>query len=297
VIDFPTDDEIIAFTERQSLGAEDVVMRDLARLATIFHLADHGFLGEQTVLAGGMALRCYGGHRFTVTDVDTSTAEKVNMKRLDALLNWEIEGQLEVETRGVGWYERGVELEKAKPIHFDPLFSEIELARDARQFELTVNERGLDLDPVEQRFRHDFPWKLGVEDRTLPLMDPREMLAEKIVGYCVGVLGKHYADVAFIALRFRQEMPKEKATLRRLVELKLERGRRAARSERAIERSARFPDLGSLRSALEHPEEHLGVTEFGREVRFVVLADGRGAIPLTKGRQAVTRLVVPWLYE
>jgi hypothetical protein len=35
----------------------------------------------------------------------------------------------------------------------------------------------------------------------LPLMDPREMLAEKVLGYCVNVLGKHYADAAFLAAR------------------------------------------------------------------------------------------------
>jgi len=183
MIEFPSDEEILDFTERQRIGESDVVLRDLARIATIFHLREEGFLGSETVLVGRMALRCYGGHRFTVTDVDTSTKADVKMGTLDGLLNWEIEDQLEVSTKGVGWYEKGVDLEKAKPILFDPLFSEIQLSEPQAQFELTVNRRGLELEPVEREFRHDFPWQLGVEGKRLPLMDPREMLAEKVLGW------------------------------------------------------------------------------------------------------------------
>jgi hypothetical protein len=296
MIDFPADDEVLDFAERQRIGDADVILRDLARVATIFHLEAEGFLGEETVLAGGMALRCYGGHRFTVTDVDTSTKTDVSMARLDQLLNWEIENLLSVSTKGVGWYERGVGLEKAKPILFDPLFSKIELAESQAQFELTVNRRGLELAPVEQPFRHDFPWVLGVEGRPLPLMDPREMLAEKVLGYCIGGLGKHYADIAFIALCFRDRMPAEKAQLRRLTERKLEIGREAAKGAFATERYADFPDLSALREPLENPERHLGVGEFGREVRFVIRSDGRGVIPLSKAKVAVCRFVVPWLF-
>jgi hypothetical protein len=64
-----------------------MVLRDLARIATIFHLQDEGFFDGQTVLAGGMALRCYGGRRFTVTDVDTSTNGKLVLPTLDKKLN------------------------------------------------------------------------------------------------------------------------------------------------------------------------------------------------------------------
>jgi hypothetical protein len=218
------------------------------------------------------------------------------MVALDGLLNWEIADQLEVSTKGVGWYEKGVDLEKARPILFQPLFSEIHLGEAQAQFELTVNQRGLELDPIEQGFRHDFPWNLGVEERPLPLMDFREMLAEKVLGYCIGALGKHYADVAFIALRFRRELPKEKAELRRLIELKLEIGRAAAKGDFGRERYAEFVDMNALREPLENPEKHLGVDEFGREVRFVTMTDGRGVIPLSSARKAIRGLVVPWLF-
>jgi hypothetical protein len=68
------------------------------------------------------------------------------------------------------------------------------------------------------------------------------MLTEKVVGYCVNVLGKHYADVAFLAFGFRDLMPAHKASLRRLVEIKLERGREAAaRGGPADRSSARHP--------------------------------------------------------
>lgn len=297
MIEFPSDEEILDFAEGQRIGEADVVLRDLARIATILHLHEEGFLGTETALAGGMALRCYGGHRFTVTDVDTSTKADVKMGTLDGLLNWEIKDQLEVSTKGVGWYEKGVDLEKAKPILFDPLFSEIQLSETQGQFELTVNRRGLELEPVEQEFRHDFPWQLGVEGKRLPLMDPREMLAEKVLGYCIGALGKHYADIAFIALRFRKEMPGEKAELRKLAERKLEVGRKIAKGDFGKERYAQFPDVTALREPLESPERHLGADEFGREVRFVTMPDGRGVIPLAKAKKAVCGLVVPWLFD
>jgi hypothetical protein len=299
MIEFPSDEEILEFACVQRIGEADVVLRDLARIATIFHLQDAGFFDRDTVLAGGMALRCYGGHRFTVTDVDTSTNERVALGRLDAHLNWEIEGELVVRTMGVGWYQKAVDLEKAKPILFEPLFSEIALTEGQAQFELTVNMRGLDLPPVERGFRHDFPWVLGIEGRDVPLMDPREMLAEKVVGYCVNVLGKHYADVAFLAFGFQGLMSAHKASLRSLVETKLERGREvSARGGPAgRELYARVPNYAALRAPLEEPERHLVTAEFGREVRFVVSEDGKGAIRLRRAKQIVRQLVIPWLFD
>jgi len=299
MLQFPTDKEILDFAGSQSIGDADVVLRDLARIATIFHLQDEGFFDRDTVLAGGMALRCYGGHRFTVTDVDTSTSAKVALKTLDQHLNWEIDGELVVSTKGVGWYEKGVDLEKAKPIIFDPLFSDIALTESQARFELTVNMRGLDLDPLERTFRHDFPWRLGIEQRTLPLMDPREMLAEKILGYCVNVLGKHYADVAFLAARFRETMPAHKAQLRNLLETKLERGRDAARrgGQRGQRLYARVPDYAALRAPLEEPERHLGTDQFGREVRFVTSDEGKNTIALPLAKRLVRELIVPWLFD
>jgi hypothetical protein len=276
-----------------------MVLRDLARIATIFHLQDEGFFDGQTVLARGMALRCYGGRRFTVTDVDTSTNGKLVLPTLDKKLNWELPDELVVSTKGVGWYEKGVDLEKAKPILFEPLFSDIQLTENQARFELTVNMRGLDLDAVEGAFRHHYPWRLGVEGRQLPLMDPREMLAEKVLGYCVNVLGKHYADVAFLAVRFRDDMPRHKKVLRELVQTKLERGRETAQrgGEHGRELYARVSDYAALRAPLEAPEQHLGSTHFGGEVRFVVSDLGNGVIPLAMAKRIVRALVVPWLFD
>lgn len=146
MIEFPSDEEILEFTAAQDVGDAAAVLRDLARIATIFHLQEEGFLDGETVLAGGMALRCYGGHRFTIFDVDASSKTKVKMGTLDDLLNWTIDDELEVSTAGVAEYERRPGLEKARPILFDPLFSEIALGTAEAQFELTVNMRGLDLD-------------------------------------------------------------------------------------------------------------------------------------------------------
>jgi hypothetical protein len=296
VIEFPSDKEILNFASQQQIGDPDVVLRDLARVATILHLSNEGFLGDDTVLAGGTALRLYGGHRFTVTDVDTSSKEKVKLGRLNALLNWSIEEKLEVRTAGVGFYEKGAFLEKAKPIFFDPLFSEIQLSEDDAQFELTVNMRGLTLDPVARGLRHDYPWTLGVEGIDLPLMDPREMLAEKVCGYCIGALGKHYADVAFIAYQFNKLFDQAQSQLRSLTEEKLERGRELMTGEFGKARYEEFPDLASLREPLEQPEKHLGAKEFGREVRFVDLGDGKGVMTLASAKRVVKRLVVPWLF-
>ena len=159
--------------------------------------------------------------------------------------------------------------------------------------------RGLDLPPVERGFRHDFPWVLGIEGRDVPLMDPREMLAEKVVGYCVNVLGKHYADVAFLAFAFRGLMSVHKASLRRLVETKLERGRAAAARGGPAGQALyqRVPNYAALRAPLEEPGRHLATPEFGREVRFVLSGDGKGAIRLPVAKQIVRQLVIPWLFD
>jgi hypothetical protein len=299
MLHFPSDEDILNFTRTQGIGQPDLVLRDLARVATIFHLQEVGFFDRGAVLAGGMALRCYGARRFTVMDVDTSTNEKVALGLLDAGLNWQIDGELIVKTKGVGWYDKHVQLEKAKPILFDALFSDIELTETQARFELTVNMRGVDLDPVEGRFRHHFPWELGVEGRTLPLMDAREMMAEKILGYCVNVLGKHYADIAFLAARFRDALPSHKVVLRRLVETKLERGREVASrgGPAGQELYARVPNYAALRPLLEDPARHLGTDQFGQEVRFVTSGDGKGAISLPIAKHYVRELVVPWLFD
>jgi hypothetical protein len=105
--------------------------------------------------------------------------------------------------------------------------------------------------------------------------------------------------VAFLAFAFRDLMSIHEASLRRLVDIKLERGRGAAArgGPAGQEFYARVPNYAALRAPLQEPESHLATAEFGREVRVVVSEDGKGAIHLWRAKQIVRQLVIPWLFD
>lgn len=67
----PTRPEMAAFSKSNELVYSDVV-RDVVRLVAIAHLREVGFLNEDCVLVGGMALRLRGSDRFTIFDTDSS---------------------------------------------------------------------------------------------------------------------------------------------------------------------------------------------------------------------------------
>lgn len=78
MIDYPRDREV---TQQATLHdiPPAVLIRDLVRVVEVLNLKNQAFFGETSVLAGSMALRCFGSPRFTVYDADFSTtASAVN---------------------------------------------------------------------------------------------------------------------------------------------------------------------------------------------------------------------------
>jgi len=91
-------------------------------------------------------------------------------------------------------------LMRVEPIRFDPVFTGVALAEEDRQFKADVSFRGLLLDGREVPLLTPYALQLWAEPPPVWVMDPLEVLAEKILGWCVHGLVKHYADVAWITL-------------------------------------------------------------------------------------------------
>jgi hypothetical protein len=71
------DDQIIEFCKTCEGLTEAQVVRDIARIVCIVHLVQNGTLdGKNTVLCGGMAMRCLDSPRMSVFDGDTSSRSK-----------------------------------------------------------------------------------------------------------------------------------------------------------------------------------------------------------------------------
>jgi hypothetical protein len=62
LLELPDDERTEA--EAQRLGLDEAVLvRDVVRLVEVQNLADRGFFNAKSVLAGSMALRCFGSPR------------------------------------------------------------------------------------------------------------------------------------------------------------------------------------------------------------------------------------------
>lgn len=75
MIDYPDDRRIAAEANRHDIP-EPVLVRDLMRVVEVLNLKAKEFFSERSVLAGSMALRCFGSPRFTVYDADFSTSSQ-----------------------------------------------------------------------------------------------------------------------------------------------------------------------------------------------------------------------------
>jgi len=198
MIDYPDDDELRAQSREHDL-ALPVLVRDIVRVVEVLNLGAKRFFKKDSVLAGSMALRCFGSPRFTVYDADFSTsAQAVDPpESVSALLRYSDENLDILPAAAVPADRRGT-LMKVEPIRFDPVFTGVALAEQDRQFKADVSFRGLLLDGREVPFQTPYSLGLCDETPTVWVMDPVEVLAEKILGWCVHGLVKHYADVAWV---------------------------------------------------------------------------------------------------
>jgi nucleotidyltransferase AbiEii toxin of type IV toxin-antitoxin system len=287
-INYPTDAQIRAFAGEYKIPVAAVV-RDLARIVEVSHLVEEGFLGQRVILTGGMALRCYESKRYTMRDTDTSAFVRIDDDELEAVIPYEDE-RISIQPEDPGQWDINSALRTVQPIRFEPRFTGIQLGRDQREFSLNVSWRGVELDPVELPFLHQYPWGLGTEAIRVPVMDIREILAEKVLGFCINSLAKHYSDLAFIGDVRYDDVADDRDLLRWLVASKL------AVNLRHIPRRCEkvgVTEYEHLRARLGCPEE-MGVHE-NWNVRYATT--GRTAYSFDDAKLLIVERIVPLLFD
>jgi len=201
MIEYPDDAGLRREGGRHGLRTE-VMVRDVVRVVEVLNLKRQRFFSKRSVLSGSMALRCFGSPRFTVFDADFSTnSETVDPPlKVKDLLAYE-DDMLTITPVSAAAADAGGTLVKVVPIAFDPVFTEIELSDEQRQFKADVSFRKLLLDgrevPLTTPYQLDL-WNAGAEE-TVFVMDPREAMVEKILGWSVHAQAKHYGDVAWMS--------------------------------------------------------------------------------------------------
>lgn len=200
MIDYPEDRQLREQATRHDLQAP-VLIRDIVRVVEVLNLRAQRFFNKDSVLSGSMALRCFGSPRFTVYDADfsTSAATVDPPASMTDMLRYSDEDLDIVPAEAVAADQRET-LIQIEPIRFDAAFTSIALADQDRQFKADVSFRGLLLDGREVPFGTPYSLGLWSEAPTVWVMDPVEVLAEKILGWCVHGLVKHYADAAWITV-------------------------------------------------------------------------------------------------
>jgi hypothetical protein len=133
-LDYPSDEFIVEFARRHRLAPVDV-LRDIARLVAIHQMTvESKFLNDNCVLCGGVAMRFYGSHRFTITDTDASyRLDDWNELNLETALNIEVE-DLEIEAGDSAYWDRRTQLTTAQPVNFTEQFSNFRTDPQQRRF-------------------------------------------------------------------------------------------------------------------------------------------------------------------
>jgi Nucleotidyl transferase AbiEii toxin, Type IV TA system len=200
MIDYPEDERLREQAKQHDLQAP-VLIRDIVRVVEVLNLRAQRFFNKRSVLSGSMALRCFGSPRFTVYDADFSTsAQTVDPPAsMTDMLRYSDEDLDIIPAAAIAADQRET-LIQIEPIRFDAVFTSIVLADQDQQFKADVSFRGLLLDGKEAPFDTPYSLDLWSEPPTVWVMDPVEVLAEKILGWCVHGLVKHYADAAWITI-------------------------------------------------------------------------------------------------
>jgi len=259
-------------------------------MAELAHLLDEGFLGSRAVLAGGMAMRLRGSARLTVLDTDLS-ATSDGQVTLDELLDL-LEVQEEEITIVPERVEAKVELVQAYPVRFSFRRPPAPLSRSQSKFKVDLAGRELALAPEMLLLRHDYPFALGIEGIEIPTMHLIEHAAEKAVAYGIFRLAKHYADLAFLAERFRGQVEADAELLRELAAAKF-----AANKQRfpIVLASQRVDDFGSLAPSFR-TDLYLRSLEYKwrSEIAYLGAADAQHSFE--QARALVDEVIVPVLF-
>jgi hypothetical protein len=214
MIDYPEDQQLRDQASQHDLQAP-VLIRDIVRVVEVLNLRAEKFFNKRSVLSGSMALRCFGSPRFTVYDADfsTSAATVDPPASMTELLRYSDEN-LDIVPAAATVADQRATLIQVEPIRFDAAFTGIALADEDRQFKADVSFRGLLLDGREVPFDTPYSLDLWSEAPAVWVMDPVEVLAEKILGWCVHGLVKHYADVAWITIAAKTQARDSRSPIR-----------------------------------------------------------------------------------
>lgn len=290
-VDLDIDDQIIAFCGERRLQPPDII-RDIARIVCIVHLVREGVLdGEGAVLCGGMAMRCLNSTRLSVYDADTAAAVAPDPEVLAGRL-FHAEEKIILSA---GPFQRGRDVMTLAPVSYDARFSDLAGATD--EFSISVAHRGLKNTGLWTPLNHRYPFPLLAEEAMpVPIMDPLEMLAEKLVAWWLFGHAKHYNDCAFLGAWLRSqgrrdEDPAAKAELKELIDFKITANARLGAKRR--KELAAFASDAERRRRLEAPTSYVDPRR-----PFDGLSYLNGSRPTPAAVAALTRqILVPMLFD
>lgn len=283
------DDEIEDFCEDNSNLEPEAVLRDIARIVCIANLVHSGQIdGKSIVLCGGMAMRCLDSPRMSVFDGDLAGKDQPVSSEFAEEISYE---EYELSIKSSEWTP-GKNLTTFVPVKYSARFSELPGADS--EFSLSITNRGIELPSILKPFNHRYPFKILKEEIEVPIMDPKEILAEKTVAWWLFEHAKHYNDIGYLSLYLQRKglntNNRDKAIIKSLVRQKMNSniktgGEAKLRAENRNERSKR--------DRLENPENYVDSKH-----NFSSLSYINGiAPPLGTIKKLVKDILVPILFE
>ncbi len=290
MIDYPNDRDIAVAAEKHGIPAP-VLVRDLVRVVEVLNLKNKDFFSKRSVLAGSMALRCFDSPRFTVYDADFSTSsETVNPPTTMKPKLAYSDDELEIAPADLLPHDQGGTAWQSAPVRFTPGFASLIPDENDRSFKADVSFRGMLVDGLEVPFKLPYDLAIWEEDPAVWIMDPHETLAEKILGWCVHRLVKHYADLAYIAIVSRpgdaQLIRLDYARAREVLDGKL-----AAMKQLQPDTYAAFPNVDALITDLSLKPQ----LDSAQWAQIMYLRDKRDQFKRAHLIVAVTHILVPAL--
>lgn len=288
-VDVDIDDHIQAFCKGRPQMEPSDVIRDIARIVCIVNLVRNGILdGTNMVLCGGMAMRCLDSPRMSIYDGDTASRTLPDPRVLPAQISHDED---DMEIVAAKW-ESGKDLITFTPVSYDARFSELAGAQE--QFSLSVAHRGIEGEAIWRPLNHRYPFPVLAQAPDVPIMNPDEILAEKVVAWWLFGHAKHYNDIAFLAGRLLSEGTVEnegmRGRVRAIIKKKLEINESV--SEDRKRRVAALTD-SERRRRLASPIDHVDPKR-----DFNMLSYLQDVPPPQKAMDAlVQRVLMPVIFE
>jgi hypothetical protein len=288
-VEIDIDDQIIDFCKTRPTLAPADVLRDIARIVCIANLVRNGTLdGNTMVPCGGMAMRCLESPRMSIYDSDTASRIPADPDNLRLAISYD-EPEIAI---AAGPTHTGKDLLTFQPITYAARFSELPAAHD--EFSLSIAQRGVELPAITRPLRHRYPFPLLAEELEVPIMNPEEILAEKIVAWWLFGHAKHYNDIAFLGLLLaatqQHHDPVVRRRVRSVIEKKLEVNTKLSDQRR---RRVQALNPAERRRRLTDPDAHVDPQR-----GFDTLSYLLGARPsITNTTTSVSRYIVPLLFD